>query len=82
MFNFHGGTAISTISLSSAGVAGAYLLQHSGNIVIALLFLAISALSFFLAVTTLTRFFINIKKYRREFSGRVMRLEMPRAHIK
>jgi len=82
MFNFNGSTAISTIALSSASTAGAFVLQHSGNILIAVLFLAVSVLSFFLAGATLTRFFINIKKYRREFSGRAMRLEMPRAPIK
>lgn len=67
MFNFHGGATISTVSLAPMSLAAVAVLQHSGHIVIAGIFLFISFLSLFFLVASLIRFFINFRKNAKAF---------------
>ncbi len=60
--NLHGGTVISTSTLTSMHFGASFFAFASGNMLIAEGLLILSFLSLFIAVTSLIRFSINLRK--------------------
>jgi hypothetical protein len=59
------------------GLYAGYLLLHSGNLIIAICFLALTTISFLLVITMLCRYIIN---YRRTKSALLKRTMHPPAY--
>ena len=64
MMNFNGGTTISGTSIASLGLFIGSMLLRSGDIAIALCFLALTVIYCLLVLTTLCRYIINYRRNR------------------
>ena len=52
-----------------SGIYAGYLLMHSGNFWVAVCFLALTAFSLLIVVTTLCRYIVNYRRNKRLLSG-------------
>ena len=62
MLNFNGGTTVSGTSIASLGLYVGSLLLRSGDVAIAVCFLALTSVYCVLVVTTLIRYTINYRR--------------------
>lgn len=62
MIHFNGGTVSLGTSLSPLGAYAGYLLLQSGNFWLAVCFLVLTALYFFIASAMLVRYIINYRR--------------------
>ena len=62
MFNLHGGTTVSTATISSNALMAAVFFHETTHIVISSTLFFLVCLSLLISVAMLVRFFINLKK--------------------
>ena len=62
MLNFNGGTTVSGASISSMGVYVGSLLLRSGDVAIAICFLALSVIYLLIIIATICRYIINYRR--------------------
>lgn len=64
MFNFHGGTVVSALTLFPISIYLLFKYYTGIHSIIVIALLIINIFTFFLLITTLSRFFINLKNWR------------------
>jgi len=64
MINFNGGSVALGSSISPLGAYAGYLLMHSGNFWLAICFLTLTLVYFFIVLATLCRYIINFRRNR------------------
>ena len=62
MFNFHGGTVISTLTLALGNILAVFLFYEVSHIAVVLSLLFLSFAALFILTATLVRFFTNLKR--------------------
>ncbi|MBI4068515.1 hypothetical protein HY413_03895 [Candidatus Kaiserbacteria bacterium] len=62
MLNFNGGTTVSGTSIASLGIYVGSMLLRSGDVAIAVCFLALTGTYCLIVITTLCRYIINYRR--------------------
>ncbi len=69
MFNFHGGTVISGFTIPVGSFAVAFYLHDTTHVIVVWGLMILTLISLFFLTATLSRFFINLKKYFSDFDN-------------